>query len=438
MKRFIKGRKIAMLVLSAVLFIGISSPIETSAKDKKDFTYVSLGDSIATGYGLPDYVPGVESRSAYTSLLKQDIGATDMVNFAVDGMNSTQLLQALNNETKGSLMYDKLLNAKIITLTIGSNDVLQPFLGVLANEFGADVRDLNKIITDLLNSGETGQLELIAKFENLNRETTGLRNNKALNTGVEMFSKNFPEIIKKLKAISPNAEIYVTNIYNPYEEVEFKNPINQTTILDLDSIAEEYTDKLNDVFSSNSLDYSLIDIENKFNDAFTDKSMKHPLVNVDIANYNFDPHPNLLGHTVIADSVSSYIKENSTNYKLKDLENKNIKVFVNGKQLKTDVSSQIVNDRALVSIRAISEAIGAKIEWTQKTKTVTVLKDNKNIKLQIGSKKAYIDGKEVTLDAAAILKNDTTLVPIRFIAESFGADVSWDHPTRTVIIRVKK
>ena len=440
MKKLFNSKAISMIVVALVL-INIMAPLKAEAAVKKDFKYLALGDSIATGYGLEGYVPGTEQKDSYTSLVKSELGATSMTNLAIDGMNSTQLLGALDSATKGSPIYESVVSAKIVTLTIGSNDVLQPFLGILAKEFGGEVKDLNTIITNLMQGGEVGQLELISKFENLNKETTGLRNNPALNQGVNNFANNFPRIIEKIKTISPNTEIYVTNIYNPYKDVDFKSPLDQTSILDLDAIVEEYTEKLNNVFINGSLNYSVIDIDDKFEKAYTGQTIKHPLVNVDMAKYNFDPHPNAMGHKLIADNVTSYIKENSTNYKLNMIDNTNLKIFVNGKQLNPDLPSKIVNDRALVSIRAISEALDAKVEWNQKTQTVIIAKDNKDnkqIKLQIGNKKAYLDGKEVILDSEPILNRDITLVPVRFIAESFGANVGWDNQTRTVIIQMNK
>jgi hypothetical protein len=44
------------------------------------------------------------------------------------------------------------------------------------------------------------------------------------------------------------------------------------------------------------------------------------------------------------------------------------------------------------------------------------------------------NGAEINLDVPAKTIGGRTLVPIRVVAESFGATVEWDPTTRTVII----
>lgn len=112
----------------------------------------------------------------------------------------------------------------------------------------------------------------------------------------------------------------------------------------------------------------------------------------------------------------------------------NIKVTVNGKQLYFDVNPQSIDGRTFVPMRGIFEALGAEIKWDGTTQTVTGSKGEMTVKLTINQNQAYINGKAVTLDAPATIVKGSTLVPVRFIAESLGADVKWDASTSTVII----
>lgn len=111
-----------------------------------------------------------------------------------------------------------------------------------------------------------------------------------------------------------------------------------------------------------------------------------------------------------------------------------IKVTINGKQLYFDVNPQFIDGRIFVPMRGIFEALGADIKWDGKTQTVTGSKGATTVKLTINQKQAYINGKMVNLDAPATIVKGSTLVPVRFIAESLGADVQWDASTSTVII----
>ncbi len=111
-----------------------------------------------------------------------------------------------------------------------------------------------------------------------------------------------------------------------------------------------------------------------------------------------------------------------------------ISVFANGEKVEFDQKPIIENDRTLVPLRAIFEAIGAKVEWIGETKTVKAQKGSTNISLKIGENKMYIDGKEKTLDVPAMVKNDRTLVPVRAISEALSCKVEWHGETKTVVI----
>lgn len=111
-----------------------------------------------------------------------------------------------------------------------------------------------------------------------------------------------------------------------------------------------------------------------------------------------------------------------------------IRVLLNGENLDFDVPPIIQNDRTLAPFRKIGEALGAQIEWDQDTKTVTAYKEDKTVILQIGNNIAYVNQTPLELDTPPIIRDDRTLVPIRFFSEAFGAAVMWDNAVRTVLI----
>lgn len=111
-----------------------------------------------------------------------------------------------------------------------------------------------------------------------------------------------------------------------------------------------------------------------------------------------------------------------------------IGVNINGKELTLSVKPIAKEGRTLVPLRAISEVLGAKVDWDNTTKTVTATLASKIIKLQIDNKTAQINGKDILLDVPATIINGSTFIPVRFIAESFDAKVDWDNSTKTVII----
>lgn len=111
-----------------------------------------------------------------------------------------------------------------------------------------------------------------------------------------------------------------------------------------------------------------------------------------------------------------------------------VKVFVNGQELKTDQGATIIDGRTLVPLRAIFEALGADVEWDDVTKSVEARKRMKKVSLQIGSKAIYINQIKKEIDVSAMLINDRTMVPARAVSEALDAEVSWDGDTRTVYI----
>ena len=119
-------------------------------------------------------------------------------------------------------------------------------------------------------------------------------------------------------------------------------------------------------------------------------------------------------------------------------DNDEIKVTVDGSSLSfTDQKPVIINERVLVPLRAIFTALGAEVDWEQKTSTAFANKNGDKIRISIGSNKLYKNDSEKVLDVPAQLINDRTMVPVRAIAEAFGSKVNWDNGTRTVIISNK-
>lgn len=95
-----------------------------------------------------------------------------------------------------------------------------------------------------------------------------------------------------------------------------------------------------------------------------------------------------------------------------------------------------VTEKTMVPIRLVAEQLDAVVEWDNALQQVTIVDawTGDTIVLTIGSPTAVINGVEKVLEGPAVLNDDTTYVPVRVIAETFGADVDWDNDYRAVII----
>ena len=102
-------------------------------------------------------------------------------------------------------------------------------------------------------------------------------------------------------------------------------------------------------------------------------------------------------------------------------------MFVNGKAYEKDAAPVIMNDRTLVPIRFVTESLGGKVAWNAETKEVTLVIDGKEIKMTIGK---TIEKYGV----APVIINGRTFVPVRFVADELGATTAWNAETKTVTI----
>jgi len=109
-------------------------------------------------------------------------------------------------------------------------------------------------------------------------------------------------------------------------------------------------------------------------------------------------------------------------------------LYINDKYLETDVAPIIINGRTMVPMRSIFENLGAEIAWDDATKTVTGTKKGTEIKIKIDDTKAMVDGEEVALDVSATIVDGRTLVPVRFVSETLGCQVSWNEVNKKVNI----
>lgn len=100
-----------------------------------------------------------------------------------------------------------------------------------------------------------------------------------------------------------------------------------------------------------------------------------------------------------------------------------------------DTTPVIENERTLVPIRAIIEAMGGSVNWDSETQTAELTYNDDTILLTIDSTTAYFNDTASELDTAPVIMNGRTMLPIRFIAESFEFDVEWEVESQTVIIR---
>ncbi|QIB70047.1 copper amine oxidase N-terminal domain-containing protein [Aminipila butyrica] len=112
----------------------------------------------------------------------------------------------------------------------------------------------------------------------------------------------------------------------------------------------------------------------------------------------------------------------------------NINVNGEGVQFTKETGAPYVdaNDRTQVPLRITMEKAGATVSWDKDTKTATVEKYGKVVRVPVGAKYILVDGKQVETDTTAVIIEGRTYLPIRPVLEAAGFSVQWDQTTQTV------
>lgn len=279
--------------------------------------------------------------------------------------------------------------------------------------------------------------------------TLGVNSTDWAKTNLRQMYQYVPMVYPQVKLISYfNVEIpNETNDYALKTNSDLYNTYNETTAVTPNLIKSSYTA---------APEY----IHRELTDGFTAEGSSLPVsvyahtygVDEPVVNYYIDgvwnngsstlPYTKTLDISALPDGMHTlYITAESGGQVLTDRTfsfNKitPIRIYVNNILTESDVSPVIENDRTLVPVRIISENLNAQVDWDDSAKAVIITKNNSTVKLVIGDVSIYSDTNEViaVTDVAARIIDGRTMVPIRAVADIFGADVQWDANARSVYI----
>jgi len=112
-------------------------------------------------------------------------------------------------------------------------------------------------------------------------------------------------------------------------------------------------------------------------------------------------------------------------------------IWVDKQAYPLDVAPFIENGRTMVPFRALGNSLGAVVDWNESSKTISYKKDDTTIVMPIGSNVVTVNGREISLDQGAIIRNGRSFVPTRFISEQLGADVQWFGESQEAWVNLK-
>lgn len=113
-----------------------------------------------------------------------------------------------------------------------------------------------------------------------------------------------------------------------------------------------------------------------------------------------------------------------------------VTAYVNGIAKTLDAAPVIKNSRTMLPVRFVAESFDAKVEWDGATSTAILVSGDTRIEITVGSPVAKINGADTKLDAPAYIDpaSNRTYLPVRFVAEALGATVSWNGETSTATL----
>lgn len=208
-------------------------------------TYVALGDSISTGYKLEN-----KDSDSFASKLAKAYNKK-LINLAKDGSDSTILLNMLNStDAKVNEAKQSLKSADMITLTVGGNNILGPLMTTIKRALNLEDTATSEQVQQALLTNQDVLIKIYQQFQN--PETI-----KLFSDEITSFAVEFPEIIKNIKTLNPNAPMVVQTVYNPLDKIN--------GLSELSKLADEFIKRINGVIVSNSLNtYKVADVYTAF------------------------------------------------------------------------------------------------------------------------------------------------------------------------------
>ena len=281
-------RKLWAIVVCICMLTTIFS-VQALAADETP-SYVALGDSITTGYGLTN-----KETEAFPVLIAGETGTT-LTNLAEDGETSASLQTKLQTNES---VKTAVAGADVITITIGGNDLMNALYAYLADE-DPKLGTPDEIADKFSNGSFTGNLssliEYIISFPDSENYTTALQN----------FESNLKAIISQIKLYNSDAKLVVATQYNPYGHID--TSMISIFFDDIDAalaVFETGVTALNKIINTD-INYSVADVYTAFKKANT---AEDPLCNASfsLSSINLDFHPNAEGHKMIAGVVADAI-----------------------------------------------------------------------------------------------------------------------------------
>ena len=289
------GKKLLGAAVSLALLLCLMPT--AGAQSTQGKSYVALGDSISSGYGLED------GTLSFAQQVAQDNGL-ELTNLAQDGETSTSLLDKLQTDRVSAAVAQ----ADIITITVGGNDLMNALYAYLTDAYNQRNPENPTTQEDMKNAVMGGDMGVLTFALEVG---PGFSNSEQATQALADFHTHLTQIVLNICAENPQVQLVVVEQYNPYsyllKELS-KNPIFASSAQSLCAAFGAGVADINNVIAAVAQQQECWVA--KVYDAF-ETAQENPCnasVSVPV-KLNLDFHPNEYGHALIAQQVTELLAQ---------------------------------------------------------------------------------------------------------------------------------
>lgn len=289
------GKKLLGAAVSLALLLCLR-PM-AGAQSVQGKSYVALGDSISSGYGLED------DTLSFAQQLAQDNGL-ELTNLAQDGETATSLLDKLQTDQ----VSEAVAQADIITITVGGNDLMNALYAYLTDAYNQRNPENPTTQEDMKNAVMGGDMGVLTFALEVG---PGFSNSEQATQALADFHTHLTQIVLNICAENPQVQLVVVEQYNPYsyllKELS-KNPIFASSAQSLCAAFGAGVADINNVIAAvaQQQECSVAKVYDAFETAQENPCNASVSVPVKL---NLDFHPNEYGHALIAQQVTELLAQ---------------------------------------------------------------------------------------------------------------------------------
>ncbi|WP_226991756.1 stalk domain-containing protein [Paenibacillus sabinae] len=412
----------ASFLLLAATLLGTSAPgVSAAAKQTpqpETFGIVALGDSVSAGYE-----PGMTISSTpygYAERLLEQAWfhgkRAELGNYGILGLKTAGLRQLTAAIKDGTAITAD-------SIQPGIADPRLPSFAAKAEQTKADIAAA-KLITITIGGNDVSSL--LQQAKDLSDADLQARVQELL----AAYTDNVTAALENLRAINPNATIIIADQYQPVPQLYAGQ--SYAKLMSAAASFTQATDRLAASVTLPGAPVLVAHAASRF--AGQEGSLTHIIADSDF-------HPTQLGYETIAKAFTEEVWGDyrvPASFLTPSASQRPMTIVVNSQELNTPNKPVVRSGQNFLALADVLKAMGAGGKWDNKTSSATIVYGGRTVVITIGSKTILADGRKIVIDTPAFLqkngKEAKTYLPLAALASGLGFDVEYSAQLRTAFI----